>query len=75
MSDELYQTGEEPKRGDVIVHERMAQPVGAVALSKEEQQTWVVTSVVGDMVRCKCQDAEGWRQAHYTNQMRLVRRS
>lgn len=72
--DECYQTGEEPKVGDVIAHERQAQAVGAVALSAEEKQTWVVTSVVGDMVTCKCLDAERWKQAHYTRRMRLLRR-
>lgn len=62
-------------RGDFIYHQRLKEAVGVVALSKEEQQTWIVTGVYDDMVRCKCADAENWRQAHYVKQMCLMRRN
>jgi hypothetical protein len=74
MRSKVYASGQEPKRGDTVAAERYFEPVGSVALSAEEKQTWVVTSVVGDMVRCKCLDADGWRQAHYVDSMRLISR-
>lgn len=74
MNDTLYASGEIPLKGDRIYHQRLKENIGAIPPSKEEQQTWIVTSLCGDMVRCKCDGAENWRQAHYVAQMCLMRR-
>ena len=71
-----YASGQEPLKGDLIYNEKLADHgVKILALSEEEKQTWIVMSVCGDMVRCKCEGAENWKQAHYTNRMRLWRRA
>jgi len=72
MNDELYASGEIPLRGDVVVYnEVFHQPVPP---SREERETWIVTSLCGELVRCKCQGAERWRQAHYVKRLKLIRR-
>ena len=59
-------------RGDLLEYaEKLTQPIPA---SKEQGEAWIVTTVVGDMVRAKCADAFQWRQAHYVARMRLIRR-
>ena len=69
-----YASGQEPLKGDLIYNEKLADHrIKILALSEEEKQTWIVMSVCGDMVRCKCEGAENWKQAHYTNRMRLWR--
>lgn len=67
-----YASGEEPMRGDVVEYaEKLRQPIPA---SREHDELWIVTTPCGDMVRCKCDGAENWRQAHYVARLRLVRR-
>ncbi len=67
-----YASGESPMPGDCVEYvEQSTQPIPQ---SKEHGEIWIVTSVVGDMVCTKCDRAENWRQAHYTNSMNLISR-
>jgi len=67
-----YASVETPRKRDVVAYaEKWQQPIPS---HRERSETWIVTSVIDDMVRAKCEGAEQWRQAHYVKDLRLIRR-
>lgn len=65
-----YASGEQPERGDCIHHAEEDR----FNTNEENKHCWFVMSIAGEMVRCKCEGAEVWRQAFYIAQMRLIHR-
>lgn len=68
MNPNLYASGEKPMRRDTIVH------ADKTCQHPEADETWIVVSVYGDMVRAKAEGKERWRQAFYCRSTNLAQR-
>lgn len=66
-SAQCYADGTLPRRGDTIVTVKYKET--SPFKSAEDRTIWIVTTLLGDMLRAKSLDADSWRQAHFTRCM------